>query len=209
MGWGAAPWSADGAKCTFNSDDMADAFEFIHGAAFDEKSMPGPGTTADFFAGEAAFTVTQISRASLLAEGGFGWDLLPLPEGPVGEYSMVGQAGIGVLAQGEHPDIATEFLAYFTSPENSEKLAQYFPPARESQLNAETLSAANPVLSADQIADVVVPGISTGVVRPSHTNSAEIGQQVRSALDAMWVADADIPAVLDSVCDAVEPLLGN
>ena len=209
MGWGAAPWSADGAKCTFNSDDMADAFEFIHGAAFDEKSMPGPGTTADFFAGEAAFTVTQISRASLLAEGGFGWDLLPLPEGPVGEYSMVGQAGIGVLAQGEHPDVATDFLAYFTSPENSEKLAQYFPPARESQLNAETLAAANPVLSADQIADVVVPGISTGVVRPSHTNSAEIGQQVRSALDAMWVADADIPAVLDSVCDAVEPLLGN
>jgi len=209
MGWGAAPWSADGAKCTFNSDDMADAFEFIHDAAFEQKSMPGPGTTADFFAGEAAFTVTQISRASLLAEGGFGWDLLPLPEGPVGEYSMVGQAGIGVLAQGEHSDVAADFLAYFTNPENSQKLAQYFPPARNSQLNAETLAAANPVLSADQIADVVVPGISTGVVRPSHTNSAEIGQQVRSALDAMWVADADIPAVLDSVCDAVEPLLGN
>ena len=209
MGWGAAPWSADGTKCTFNSDEMADAFEFLHTAAFDDKSMPGPGTTADFFAGEAAFTVTQISRASLLAEAGFGWDLLPLPEGPVGEYSMVGQAGIGVMAQGKNTGIAADFLAFFTNPENSEKLAQYFPPARNSQLNAETLAAANPVLSAEQIEDVVVPGISTGAVRPSHTNSAEVGQQVRSALDAIWTADADIPAVLGSVCDAIEPIIGN
>ena len=209
MGWGAAPWSEDGTQCTFNSPEMADAFEFLHEAAFDKKSMPGPGTTADFFAGESAFTVTQISRASLLAEAGFAWDLLPLPEGPAGDYSMVGQAGIGVMAQGKHKDAAAEFLAFFTNPENSEKLAQYFPPARNAQLNAETLAAANPVLSSDQIADVVVPGISTGVVRPSHTNSAEIGQQVRSALDAMWVADADIPTVLDSVCDAAEPLLAK
>ena len=209
MGWGAAPWNADGTKCTFDTDEMADAFTFLHDAAFDAHSMPGPGTTADFFAGEAAFTVTQISRASLLPDAGFGWDLLPLPEGPVGEYSMVGQAGLGVLAQGEHPDNAADFLAFFTNPENSKKLAQYFPPARNSQLNAETLSAANPVLSAEQIEDVVVPGIATGTVRPSHTNSAEVGQTVRAALDAIWVADADIPAVLGSVCDAVEPIIGN
>lgn len=209
MGWGAAPWSEDGTTCEFDSDEMAEAFEFLHDAAFERKSMPGPGTTADFFAGEAAFTVTQISRASLLAEAGFGWDLLPLPEGPVGEYSMVGQAGIGVMAQGKHTGIAADFLAYFTNPENSAKLAQYFPPARNSQLNAETLAAANPVLSAEQIEDVVVPGISTGAVRPSHTNSAEVGQQVRSALDAIWTADADIPAVLGSVCDAIEPIIGN
>ena len=207
MGWGAAPWSADGTKCTFNSDEMADAFEFLHTAAFDDKSMPGPGTTADFFAGEAAFTVTQISRASLLAEAGFGWDLLPLPEGPVGEYSMVGQAGIGVMAQGEHADIATEFLAFFTNPENSEKLAQYFPPARTSQLDAATLSAANPVLSEEQLGDIVVPAIEDGEVRPSHTGSAEIQQEVRSALDALWVADADVEGTLAAVCTAIDPLL--
>ena len=207
MGWGAKPWSDDGATCQFDSSEMADAFEFLHTAAFDAQSMPGPGTTADFFAGEAAFTVTQISRASLLAEGGFAWDLLPLPEGPAGEYSMVGQAGIGVMKQGKTPQVAADFLAYFSNPENSERLAQWFPPARDSQLNAETLAAANPVLSADQIENVVVPGISTGVTRPSHTDSAEIGQTVRAALDAVWTADADIPAVLADVCTAIDPLL--
>ncbi|MBH0007718.1 ABC transporter substrate-binding protein [Salinibacterium sp. SWN1162] len=207
LGWGAQPWSDDGASCEFTSDEMVDAFEFLHTAAFDAQSMPGPGTTADFFAGESAFTVTQISRASLLADGAFDWDLLPLPEGPAGDYSMVGQAGIGVMAQGDNVSTATEFLAYFSNPENSELLSQWFPPARNSQLNAETLSAANPVLSADQIENVVVPGITTGVVRPSHTDSAKIGQTVRASLDAMWASDADVPAVLQGVCDAVEPLL--
>ena len=209
MGWGAAPWSEDGLSCEFDSNEMADAFAFLHDAAFVSKSMPGPGTTADFFAGEATFTVTQISRASLLADGGFAWNLLPLPEGPVGEYSMVGQAGLGVLAQGKNTQIATDFLAFFTNPENSKQLAQFFPPARDSQLNVETLAAANPVLSAEQIENAVVPGIATGVVRPSHTSSAEIGQQVRAALDEIWTADADIPAVLKNVCGAIDPLLGN
>lgn len=209
LGWGAAPWNADGTQCEFASDEMADAFAFLHDAAFTSKSMPGPGTTADFFAGEAAFTVTQISRASLLADGGFAWNLLPLPEGPVGEYSMVGQAAIGVLAQGENPDVAADFLAFFTNPENTAKLAQYFPPPRESLLNADVLAAANPILTPEQLEDVVVPAIGTGVVRPQHTDSAEIGQQVRSALDAIWVENANIPDVLESVCVAIDPLLGD
>ena len=42
--------------------------------------MPGPGVSADFFAGDAAMTITQISRASLLPRTSqFGWDLVPLP----------------------------------------------------------------------------------------------------------------------------------
>jgi multiple sugar transport system substrate-binding protein len=209
MGWGAKPWSADGTSCEFDSPEMIEAFEFLHDAAFVQKSMPGPGTTADFFAGESAFTVTQISRASVLPDAGFAWDLLPLPEGPEGGYSMVGQAGIGVMAQGKNAAVATDFLAYFSNPENSEKLAQWFPPARTSQLTTETLAAANPVLTEAQIENAVIPGIETGVVRPGHTDSAKIGQTVRAALDAVWAPDADVAASLTGVCDAVDPLLGK
>lgn len=209
LGWGAAPWSEDGTTCEFDSPEMVEAFEFLHDAAFTSKSMNGPGTTADFFAGEAGFTVTQISRAGLLAEAGFAFDLLPLPEGPAGEYSMVGQAAVGVLSQGENPQVAADFLAYFTNAENTAALAQYFPPPRESLLNAETLAAANPVLSEQQLEDVVVPAIANGVVRPGHSNGAEIGQQVRSALDAIWTENADIEAVLGDVCGALDPMLAD
>jgi multiple sugar transport system substrate-binding protein len=63
------------------------------------------------------------------------------------------------------------------------------------------------VLSEEQLGDIVVPAIEDGEVRPSHTGSAEIQQEVRSALDALWVADADIEGTLGDVCAAIDPLL--
>jgi len=207
-GWGASPWSADGKTCTFSEQPMVDAMTFIHKAIFTDKAMPGPGVTADFFAGDAAMTITQISRASLLPkENAFAWDLVPLPSGPAGEYAVIGQAGIGVFASGKNPDVAADFLAFFTNPENAKKLAQFFPPPRSSLLTAEVLGAANPLLSPEQIEAVVIKGISTGKVKPGHAGFAEIQQTARAALDALWVPEADVPAVMNSVCDRIQPML--
>jgi multiple sugar transport system substrate-binding protein len=208
-GWGADPWSADGDTCTFAEPAMVDAMSFIHAAIFDSGAMPGPGESVDFFAGDAAMTITQISRASLLPTGddAFEWDLVPLPAGPAGEYSVIGQAGIGVFQMADNVDVATEFLAYMSNPENSAKLAQFFPPARQSLLNAETLGRTNPLLSAEQLENVVVNGITTGTVLPGHEGFAEIQQAVRAELDALWVADADVQAVLTSVCNRISPML--
>lgn len=206
--WGASPWSADGATCTFTAEPMVDAMTFIHKAIFTDKSIPGPGITADFFAGDAAMTITQISRASLLPkENPFAWDLVPLPSGPAGDYAVIGQAGIGVFASGKNPAVAADFLAFFTNPENAQKLARFFPPPRASLLTAEVLGAANPLLSPEQIEAVVIKGISTGKVKPGHAGFAEIQQTARAALDALWVPDADVPAVLQSVCDRIQPML--
>lgn len=209
-GWGADPWSADGKTCTFADQPMIDAMTAIHHAIFVDGGMPGPGENVDFFAGDAAMTITQISRASLLPkEDPFDWDLVPLPSGPAGEYYVIGQAGIGVFAKSANKDVAVEFLGYMTNPENSSKLAQFFPPARESLLNADTLASTNPLLSAEQIKSVVVDGISYGVVLPGHTNFAQIQQTIRSGLDALWVPEADVAAVLGNVCSAVGPLLAR
>lgn len=206
-GWGARPWSADGKNCALESPEMIEATTFLHDAIFKQKAVPAPGTTEDFFAGDAALTITQISRASLLKDGAFKWDLVPLPSGPKGAYSVIGQAGIGVFQSSKNAEAAAEFLAFLTSPENSLKLAQFFPPPRVSQLNAETLGQTNPLLSARQIDDVVVKGITNGRVSPSHAGGAEIGQAIRAALDAAWTPDADIPAVLASACKKIQPLL--
>ena len=209
-GWGADPWSADGKSCALADQPMIDAMTAIHNAIFVDGGMPGPGETVDFFAGDAAMTITQISRASLLPkEDPFDWDLVPLPAGPAGEYYVIGQAGVGVFERSANKVVAVEFLAYMTNPENSQKLAQFFPPARESLLNADTLSTTNPLLSAEQIQSVVVDGISRGVVLPGHTNFAQIQQTIRSGLDALWVPEADVAAVLGNVCSSVSPLLAR
>lgn len=208
-GWGADSWSADGKTCTFADQPMVDAMTVFHNAVFVDGSMPGPGETVDFFAGDAAMTVTQISRASLLPQDGFDWDLVPLPAGPAGSYSVVGQAGVAAFANKPNTDVAVEFLAYMTNPENSQKLASFFPPARASLLNAETLSATNPLLTPEQIETVVVAGIANGQVIAGRANFAQIQQTVRASLDALWVADADVPAVLANVCQSISPLLAR
>ncbi|MBD5786552.1 sugar ABC transporter substrate-binding protein [Cellulosimicrobium terreum] len=205
-GWGAAPWSEDGAQCTFTDPAMVDAMTWIHDATFVDGAMPGPGTTADFFAGDAAMTITQISRASSLDDS-FAWDVVPLPAGPSGQQNVIGQAGIGVFAAAEHPDVAADFLAWFTGPENAETLAAYFPPPRESLLNAADLAAANPKLSEDQLQAVVVDGIQGAITKPTHQNFAKLQDTVRAQLDALWTADADVEAVLSDTCDTIQPLL--
>jgi len=209
-GWGANAWSEDGKTCGFAEQPMVDAMTRLHQAIFVDGALPGPGENVDFFAGDAAMTITQISRASLLPkEDPFAWDLVPLPEGPAGSYSVIGQAGVGAFANRPNTDVAVEFLGYMTNPENSQKLAQFFPPARASLLNAETLGKTNPLLTPEQIENVVIAGISNGQVISGHTNFAQIQQTIRASLDGLWVADADVPAVLQSVCDGVAPLLAR
>jgi multiple sugar transport system substrate-binding protein len=208
-GWGARPWSEDGKTCGFDQPEMVDAMTFIHKLAFTDTAMPGPGVTKDFFAGDAAMVLTQISRAALLEKAKFKWDLVPLPKGPAGDYSVVGQAGIGVLKRGKNVEAAKQFLAYFTNAENSAKLAQFFPPPRKSQLNADTLAKANPLLKPAQLQSVVIDGIERGDIKTSHTGYAELQQTVRAALDPLWKPDADVKAVLSGVCSKINPLLSK
>jgi multiple sugar transport system substrate-binding protein len=207
-GWGARPWSEDGKTCTFTDPKMVDAMTFIHDAAFKSHAMPGPGENVDFFTGDAAMTITQISRASLLPKDHpFKWDLVPLPSGPAGKYAIFGQAGIGVFKSSPNAKVAAEFLAFMTNPENSAKLAQFFPSPRKSLLTADALAKTNPLLSKQQLQDVVVDGIETGTVIPGHTNFAQIQQLVRAGLDTIWTPDADIPAGMQSICSRISPLL--
>ncbi|WP_326794263.1 hypothetical protein OG946_01085 [Streptomyces sp. NBC_01808] len=116
---------------------------------------------------------------------------------------------MGVLAAGKHKEQATDFLAYLTNPANSEKLARYFPPPRTSLLTGAKLAADNKVLTAAQLQEAVVDQLPNAVTLPNHTSPAEIAQKGKTALDAMWKADADVPAVLESVCAAIEPILAK
>ncbi|WP_434445027.1 ABC transporter substrate-binding protein [Lentzea sp. E54] len=206
-GWGANAWSEDGKSCGFSSPEMKDALSFVHKAIFTDKAIPGPGTTVDFFAGNAAMAVSQISRAGALKEAKFGWTLLPLPKGPEGDYAVIGQAGVGVLKRSKNAEAAADFLGFFTNTANSAKLAQFFPPVRQSLLNADTLAKSNPLIKPEQLQSVVIDGISKGVVKPSHQGQEELNQTIRAALDPLWTPDANVGEVLDGVCAKIKPLL--
>jgi multiple sugar transport system substrate-binding protein len=153
--------------------------------------------------------VAQISRAGLLKEKPFTWGIVPLPAGPKANAQVIGQAGIGVPAKGKQKEAAADFLAFFTNPANTAKLGQFFPPARESLVKADSLAKVSPLFSAEQLQSVVVNGIKTGEVLPAHTDSSKINSLVQSALDPLWKPDADVAAVLGGVCQAINPVLSQ
>jgi len=204
--FGAQPWSDDYTTCEFDSPEMVDAFQYIHDGVYADGAFPEPGSNYDFFTGQTAMIVTGISQASKL-DGTFDWDALPLPAGPEGQANIIGQAGIGALSSGKNVQQATDFLAYFTNPENAAQLAQFFPAPRLSLTTDEKLAAVNPTLSEDQLQQIVVDTVTDASTFPTHPNFAAISNAVQPKLDAFWAADADVESVLASVCTAIDPLL--
>jgi multiple sugar transport system substrate-binding protein len=207
--FGANAWSADGTQCQLADPEMVDAMTFFHDMVFEAGAHPGPGTSADFFAGESAMIAAQIGRASLLADVDYEWGLVPLPSGPAGDAAVIGQAGMGVFSASDNHEAATGFLKFLTNAENGARLAQFWPPPRTSLLSAELLAETNPLLSEEQLEQVVVAGIQNGEVLPSHPNQAQLSDTVRAELDALWRADADPTEVLAQTCEAAAPLLAS
>lgn len=208
LSWGASAWSADGGTCTMTEPAMVEFFDWFHGNVFDTGTIPGPGEEFDFATGQIAMRMSQLSASTALGDD-FAWDFVPLPAGPGGEVSVVGQGGVGVLAQGENPEIAADFLAYFTNPENSALLAEYFPPPRESLLEVGALQQAAPALSAEQIQGTIIDQALVGITKQGSAQMSEISDPVRIELDGFWTAGGDAATSLAAVCDVMEPLLAE
>lgn len=208
LSWGAQPWGEDGNSCAMDSPEMVDFFEWFHGHIFTTGAIPGPGEEFDFASGQAAFKAGQLSGSTTLGDA-FNWDFLPFPEGPAGAVPVVGQGGIAVIARGDHPEIAAEFLAYFVNRENSELLAQFFPPPRASLMNVKTLSAAAPALSDEQIQTTVIDQTMTAVTKPGNAAMSEVSDRIRAAFDGIWVPNADPGATLSALCEEIDPILAG
>ncbi len=204
--WGANGWSADGTTCEFTSPEMVSFLEWFHTQVFEADAIPRPGEAADFAAGQAALALGQMSWTRAFGED-LEWDFVPLPAGPAGVAPVVGQAGVGVVARGDNPEVAAQFLAFFTSPESVSQLAAFFPPARESLLTIEVISEAAPALTNEQIQATVIDQALEGSTKEGHPKMNTIVPLVRSALDSLWVPDGDAASAAQLVCDNIDPVI--
>jgi multiple sugar transport system substrate-binding protein len=202
--YGGDAW-ADG-ECGFDDPEAVAAVQQLHDMVFTDRSIVPPGEQGDFFSGNAAMTINQISRASLMADAGFAWGIAPLPTGPGGESPVIGQAGIAVFAAGQQKPLAAEFVAHMTNQENVAIAAQFFPPARQSVLDSDAFIASNQLIPPEQM-KVVADAIAKGKVLPASENSPQILAAMKPRIDALWRPDANVEESMAAVCDAIQPLL--
>ena len=205
-GYGAEAWSSTGKRCTFNSKQMVQAMTFFHDMIFKDGSFPAPGKSADFFAGNVGMTLIQLSRAGALATSKFGWGAVPLPAGPAGQFNVIGQAGMAVMAKSKNRDLATKFLIFATNPTNAQKYVQYFPQARTPLMDPAVIAKAS-ILNAAQAKLIVTDGITKGKILTSNPKISEIELAIKPPLDQLWKADANVDTVMKNVCTAIQPIL--
>lgn len=192
--------------CGFDTPQAIAAIGQLHDMVFKDKSIVPPGEIGDYFSGNAAMTVNQISRASLMPRAGFKWGIAPLPTGPAGVAPVIGQAGIVAFAAGKNKRLAAEFVAHVTNEANVAVAAQFFPPARQKVLNNPAFLESNRLIPAEQMR-VVADAIAKGKPLPSHDKAPQILAAMKPRFDALWRPNADVPAALRAVCAAIRPLL--
>ncbi|TKT81072.1 sugar ABC transporter substrate-binding protein [Aquamicrobium sp. LC103] len=202
--YGGDVWA--GGECGFDKPEAVAAVKQLHDMVFVDKSIVPPGEQGDYFSGNAAMTINQISRASLMPNAGFKWGIAPLPTGPGGESPVIGQAAVVVFTASRQKELAAEFVAHMTNEANVAEMAQFFPPARNSVLASDAFVNSNELIPADQMA-VVADAIAKGKVLPSHERSPQILAAMKPRVDALWRADANVEDSLKAVCAAIQPLL--
>lgn len=204
--YGGDVWDADN-QCVLNSEGSVEALTVLHSMIFDAESAVPPGTEIDFFAGDAASTIGQLSRVGRLADAEFEWDIAPLPSGSVDTPYVIGQAAMSVFNNSANSDVAADFVRFMTTQENVTRLSAYFPPIRASVLESQAFLDANPSIVPERINDVVATAINNGTVLASHPNFPTIELTTRALLDELWTPGADIQSTADLICGAIQPLL--
>jgi multiple sugar transport system substrate-binding protein len=202
--YGGFAWESG--KCGFNKSEAVAAMTLLHDMVFKDKSIVAPGEQGDFFSGNSAMTINQISRATNLKDAKFQWGIAPLPTGPAGASPVIGQGGLVTFDKGKQKDLATQFLAFMTDKANVATMAQFFPPARESVLKDAAFAQSNPIINAKQMG-YVADAIANGHVLPSHEHSPQILAALAPRMDAFWKPEADVQKSMDAVCTAIQPLL--
>jgi multiple sugar transport system substrate-binding protein len=185
---------------------MNNAMTFFHSMIYKDKSFPAPGVSSDFFAGNVGMSLIQLSRAANLATMKWKWGVVPLPKGPVADAQAIGQAGMAVLTKSKNRKAAADFLVFATNPENAAKYVAFFPQSRTPLMDPKVIAKAS-ILNEAQAKLIVADGISKGQILTSHPKISSIELSVKSTLDGLWKADANISQTLNDVCTKIQPNL--
>lgn len=207
--YGGAVYDPTTGDCRLDDDEAVAAVGLYHRMVFADRTAVPPGTEANFFAGNAAFTITQLSRLSQLEGSDFAWGVTQLPAGPGGPVAVTGEAGFVAFQDSPHRDLAVELLKFLTSRTSMEKLARFYPPARSSVLDQSETLYAESILPMQAVRDVLVPGIREGEPFPYPASWPQIRQVAEPVFGRLWAPDADVPAVLHNLCQQIAPLLAQ
>ena len=205
-------WSYGGAafdsnfKCQLNNEGSVKAFELLHGMVFGSGSMPKPGDQTTFETGRMGMYVDNVSYSGQLRTVNFKWGIAPMPKGPGGRITQLGQAGYVVFARTRYPKEATEFLQFLASRDTMTRTARFFPPPRKSILDSPAYLSSNHLIQPNSLKVALVNQVSNARVFLTDTNYLKANDVIATGLERLYQPNANIKAVLNDICKQVDGL---
>ncbi|MER3555926.1 MAG: sugar ABC transporter substrate-binding protein [Meiothermus sp.] len=193
-------------KCALDSDGSVRAFTLLHEMMFKSGSMPRPGDQTTFETGRMAMYMDNVSYSAQLRTVDFKWGIAPMPKGPSGRITQLGQAGYVVFAKSKYPKEATEFLAFLASKDVMARTARFFPPPRKSVLSNPAYLSSNPLIPAESLKVALVNQVTSAKVFLTTTNWPKANDVITSGLDRLYQPNANLKAVLSDICRQVDAL---
>lgn len=212
--FGAGPWSEDQKTCTFNSEETIAATQAVWDMVFVDQTMPGPGVpvnNSSFAAGELA--IVPGSATSGIVKPDFEYGAVPWPAGPEGARPFAETKAWVVLKDSPQPDLGAAFAIYLSTKDTASSVVSTWQVPRQSIFESEVFSQgtlASNMMSPELWREVIVPEANATEQWRRTYGIANFGQILSTSLpifNTIWDPEADIPAIMDKVCEVVQPLL--
>ncbi len=207
--YGARPWSLDGTECELATAETVEATTLLHNMMFEDGSYPTLGVEWSFPVGDIGMSLTRGTTVGALADATFEWDVIRAPDGPLGYVPSRAINPFVVFKDVAHPDLAAELAVYMASPGPSARWGVSASP-RESLNSAERLAENLPAFTPEQIERSELAAVSAEqfVQEYAHINYGPLKSELQRLFDSqLWVAGADVPAVMESICGEIAPFL--
>ena len=192
--------------CSLNAPGSVAGVGLVHDMMFADNSMPRPGDQTAFEGGKLGMYVDNVSYSAQLASAGFKWGIAPMPKGPAGRVTQLGQAGYVAFSGSKHPKEAAAFLKFLASADVMRRTAKFFPPPRKSVLNSGTYLSANPAIPAADLKAALVSQISGARVLLTNASWLKANDVITAGLDTVFQPGADLKGALNDICSQVSGL---
>jgi multiple sugar transport system substrate-binding protein len=191
-------------NCQLSAPGSLQGLSLINTMMFKDASMPRPGDQTAFESGRVGMYFDNLSYSAQLKEAGFKWGIAPLPKGPAGRVTQLGQAGYVVFAKSRNQAEALKFLKFLGSAQTMARTAKFFPPPRLSVLKSDTYLKSNPAIPASALKTAVISQLPGARVLQTGTDWLKANDAITSGLDRLLQPSADLKSVLGDLCQQVD-----
>ena len=193
-------------KCAMNTPASVKAFQLMYDMTFKDLSVPRPGDQTTFQSGRLGMYIDNVSFSAQLKDVPFKWGIAPMPKGPAGRVTQLGQAGYVVFAKSAHPNEAQAFLKFLASPAIMARTAKFFPPPRRSVLSSKPYLTSNPAIPAAELKTSLVNQLPYAKVFRTGENFLRVNDVIASGIERLYQPGANVSGVLDDICQQVNGL---